>query len=167
MSVFPPLVALLALACIPTSAETSRTTLWFTNTPSELPVISRPFYAEPIVVQPPAPAAPPSHRFWDGRNRLLFAGVGLFRALDYASTRNMQARGREEILLPDEVANNDQGFAALEAAATATSIALSYWMHRTGHHSLERWISITHISVTAFGVVRNYSLESSHPLPAR
>lgn len=167
MFVFPLLVALLVLACIPTSAETSQTTLLFTNTSPGLPVISRPFYAEPIVVQPPSPAVPPLHTFWDRQNCLLFAGIGVFRALDYASTRNMQARGREEILLPDEVANNDQGFAALEAAATATSIALSYWMYRTGHHSLERWISITHISVTAFGVVRNYSLESRHQLPAR
>jgi hypothetical protein len=96
---------------------------------------------------------------------LLFAGVGLFRGLDYASTRNMQARGREEILLPDEVVNNSAGFASLEAAATATSVGLSYVMHRTGHHSLERWISIVHISATGFGAVRNYCLESKHPAP--
>jgi hypothetical protein len=133
----------------------------FASTSSELPVISRPFYAEPIVAQPPSPASAP-HPFWDTRNRLLFSGIGLFRALDYTSTRNMQARGREEVLLPDEVANNDQGFAALEAAGTATSIALSYWMHQTGHHRLERWISITHIGVTGFGVVRNYTLKSRH-----
>jgi hypothetical protein len=129
-----------------------------------MPVISRPFYAEPIVAQPPAPV-PAAHAFWDSRNRMLFAGIAVIRALDYASTRNMQARGREEVLLPAEVANNDQGFAALEAAGTATSIALSYWMHRTGHHTLERWISITHISVTGFGVVRNYTLRSGYALP--
>src|SRR5262245_44315183 len=58
----------------------------------------------------------PVHRFWDRKNVLLFSGVALFRGLDYASTRNMQARGREEILLPDDVANNSAGFAALEAA---------------------------------------------------
>ena len=147
------------------NAETAEPAPLLPGATSELPVTSRPLNAEPIVVQAP-PAAPATHAFWDTRNRLLFAGIGVFRALDYASTRNMQARGREEILLPDEVANNDQGFAALEAAATATSIALSYWMHRTGHHSLERWISIAHISVTGFGVVRNYSLESRHALPS-
>jgi hypothetical protein len=149
------------------NAEMAERAPVFPDAPSELPVISRPLSAAPSGVQPPAqppvPRAP--HSFWDARNRLLFAGVAVFRALDYASTRNMQARGREEILIPDEVANNDQGFAALEGAATATSIALSYWMHRTGHHSLERWISIAHISVTGFGVVRNYSLESKHALP--
>src|SRR4051812_38039022 len=105
----------------------------------------------------------PVHPFFDRTNLLLFTGVGVFRGLDYASTRNMQARGREEILLPDDVVNNSAGFAAVEAAGTAASIGLSYWMHRTGHHSMERWVSIVHISVTGFGVVRNYSLESKHP----
>ena len=108
-------------------------------------------------------AETPVHPFFDRTNLLLFSGVGVFRGLDYASTRNMQARGREEILLPDDVVNNSAGFAAVEAAGTAASIGLSYWMHRTGHHSMERWVSIVHISVTGFGVVRNYSLESKHP----
>lgn len=110
---------------------------------------------------PQAPEASP-HRFWDRTNILLFSGVAVFRGLDYASTRNFMARGREEILLPDDVVDNSAGFAALEAAATATSVGLSYWAHRTGHHKIERWISITHISVTAFGDARNYALKSKH-----
>jgi hypothetical protein len=107
---------------------------------------------------PSAPA--PEHRFWDRENVLLFSGVAVFRGLDYASTRNMLARGREEILLPEEVVNNHAGFAALEAAGAATSVGISYIFHRTGHHKLERWLSIGHIGVTGFGVVRNYSLRS-------
>ena len=107
------------------------------------------------------PAAPvPEHRFWDRENALLFSGVAVFRGLDYASTRNMLARGREEILLPDDVVNNHAGFAALEAAGAATSVGISYIFHRTGHHKLERWLSIGHIGVTGFGVARNYSLHS-------
>ena len=116
----------------------------------------------PIVVNGPA-RLPPAHPFWDARNRTLFATIAVFRALDYASTPNMQARGREEMLLPDEVANNSPGFACVEAAGTAASLGLSYWMHRAGHHRVERWISLVHIAVTGFGVVRNYSLESKHP----
>ena len=109
------------------------------------------------------PAAPPSaHRFWDGENLLLFSGVAVFRGLDYASTRNMLARGREEILLPDDVVNNHAGFAALEAAGAATSVGISYIFHRTGHHKLERWLSVGHIGVTGFGVARNYSLKSRY-----
>jgi len=83
--------------------------------------------------------------------------------MDYASTRNFQARGRQEILLPDDVVNNSAGFASLEAAATMTSVGIAYVFHRTGHHKLERWLSIGHIGVTAFGDIRNYSLESKNP----
>jgi len=83
--------------------------------------------------RPAAQAPPPPHAFWDRTNILLFSGVGIFRGLDYASTRNFQARGREEVLIPDDVVNNSAGFAALEAAGTATSVGLSYWnaSHRT------------------------------------
>ena len=104
----------------------------------------------------------PVHRFWDRTNVLLFSGVGAMRAMDYASTRHMQRRGREEVLLPDDVVNNSAGFAALEAAGTAASVGISYWMHRTRHHRLERWVSIVHIGVTGFGVVRNYTLDTYH-----
>ena len=108
-------------------------------------------------------SAPPEHAFWDRKNIQLFSGIAVFRGLDYASTRNFQARGRTEILLPDDVVNNSAGFASLEAAATATSVGLSYLLHRTGHHRLERWLSIGHIAVAGFGVARNYSLKSKHP----
>jgi hypothetical protein len=116
----------------------------------------------PALAADSAQARVPTHAFWDKENVLLFSGVAVFRALDYASTKNMLARGREEILLPDDVVNNSAGFAALEAAATATSIGISYALHRTGHHKLERWISIAHLSVTGFGAARNYALESNH-----
>ena len=118
-------------------------------------VLQAPSTARPALSQP--------HRFFDCKNILLFSGIAVFRGLDYASTRNMQARGRQEVLLPDDVVNNSAGFASLEAAATATSVGISYLFHRTGHHKMERWLSIGHISVTAFGVGWNYSLKSSHP----
>jgi hypothetical protein len=112
----------------------------------------------------PANVHPSVHRFWDRTNIWLFTGVGVSRGLDYASTRNFQARGRDEILLPDDVVDNSAGFASLEAAGTATSIGISYLLHRTGHHKLERWMSIGHIGVTAFGDVRNYCLKTKHTI---
>jgi hypothetical protein len=115
----------------------------------------------PAVETEPAPAAP-VHAFWDRTNLWLFTGVAFTRGMDYASTRNMQARGRKEILLAPEVVNNSAAFASLEAAGTLTSIGISYVFHRTGHHTLERWMSIGHISVASFGVVRNYCLQSRH-----
>jgi hypothetical protein len=103
-----------------------------------------------------------AHRFWDRENLYLFGGIAAMRTLDYTSTRNMQRRGREEILLPDDVVNSRPGFVALEAAGAATSIGISYLLHSTGHHKLERWLSIGHISVAGFGAARNYALKSHH-----
>ena len=117
-----------------------------------------------ISAKPEIPSAPnPPHRFWDRQNILLFSGMAVFRGLDYASTRNFQARGRQEVLIPDDVANNSAGFASLEAAATMTSVGISYIFHRTGHHTMERWLSIGHVGVTALGVAWNYSLKTNRP----
>jgi hypothetical protein len=118
-----------------------------------------------IVPDSPRPAVMPVHRFWDRTNILLFSGVAVVRGMDYASTRNFQARGRQEILLPEDVVDNSAAFATIEAAGTLTSVGISYILHRTGHHTLERWMSIGHIGVTTFGDVRNYSLESRHTTP--
>lgn len=128
--------------------------------------VSSPVVEKALVEPKPStdlPQSPSSHRFFDKKNAWLFTGIAVTRALDYTSTINMQARGREELLLPDDVVNNRAAFAAVEAGGAATSIGISYLLHRTGHHKLERWFSITHISVTGFGAARNYALKSKHP----
>ncbi len=106
---------------------------------------------------------PPAHKFWDRENAWLFTGVAVSRALDYTSTRNFLARGRTEVLIPDDVVNSQAGFPALEAAGAATSVGISYIMHHYGHHKLERWVSIVHIGVTTFGAAHNHALESKQP----
>jgi len=128
--------------------------------PAQQPTATTPSSAPAPV--PQAASKYPPHAFWDRTNILLFSGVAVFRGLDYASTRNFLARGRDEILIPDDIVNNSAAFASLEAAGTLTSVGLSYLLHRTHHHKLERWLSIGHIGVTGFGVVRNYSLKSKH-----
>jgi len=124
----------------------------------------------PAQALPQRPEAKPPktepHQFWDRTNRWLFAGVFAVRAADFASTRNMRARGRDEILLTNEAVDSTPAFVAIELGATACSVGVSYWLHRTGHHSLERWVSIVHISVGGFGAVRNYMLETRRPAPA-
>lgn len=115
---------------------------------------------DPLPEAPGPRPTPQPHRFWDTKNRWLFAGVGASRALDFASTRNMRTRGRDEILLSNKIVDNKPAFVAIEAATTLASVGLSYWFHRTGHHKLERWTSIVHISVTSAGAGRNYLLKS-------
>ena len=105
------------------------------------------------------------HRFWDRENDLLFAGVAASRALDYSSTLNMRRRGRQEILLTNDVVDNHPTFAVIEVAATGVSIGASYLLHHYGHHKLERWTSIVHATLATSGAIRNYSLKTAHPTP--
>jgi len=107
---------------------------------------------------PPAQKGP-THRFWDATNAALFAGVGGARALDYASTVGFRSRGVNEILLSNSTVDNHPLFAGIEAAGVATSIGISYLFHRSGHHKLERWVSIVHIGVGVGGSIRNFGLQ--------
>jgi hypothetical protein len=102
------------------------------------------------------------HRFWDKENDWLFAGVGASRTFDYFSTLNMRRRGRQEILLTNDLVDNHPAFAAIEAAGTGISIGVSYLFHRYGHHRLERWVSVVDIGITTTGGVRNYCLQTAH-----
>ncbi len=106
------------------------------------------------------------HRFWDATNDWLFVGVGASRTLDYFSTLNMRRRGRDEILLTNDVVDNHAAFAAIEAAGTGASIGLSYVFHYYGHHKLERATSIVHIGLATTGAIRNYCLKTAHPATA-
>ncbi len=103
----------------------------------------------------------PPHRFWDKQNKWLFAGVTASRFYDFASTKNFRSRGREEILLTNEVVDNTPAFVAVELGGAAVSVGLSYLLHRKGHHKLERWVSYLHIGVTTFGASRNFLLKSN------
>ena len=121
--------------------------------------------AKPAVktsVQPPKPDPAP-HRFWDARNGALFAGVAGARAFDYASTRHFRSKGVDEVLLTNAIVDNKPLFIAIEAMGVAASIGVSYLFHRTGHHKIERWVSVIHISVGTAGAIRNFGLEPKQP----
>lgn len=105
----------------------------------------------------------PEHRFWGRKNAGLFAGVAGGRALDYASSRYFRGKRINERLLSNGLVDNRPLFAAVEAAGVATSIGAAYLFHRTGHHKIERWVSIIHISVGVGGSVRNYLLQPDPP----
>ncbi len=104
-----------------------------------------------------------THPFWDLENDLLFAGVAASRGMDYSSTLNLRRRGDEEVFLTNSIVDNHALFAGIEAAATITSVGVSYLFHRTGHHRLERWTSVVHIGLTVGGALRNYNLPTRHP----
>jgi hypothetical protein len=106
-----------------------------------------------------------AHKFWDHKNIGLFLGVGGARMLDYASTRHLRDQGNDEWLLTNAVVDNRPLFVGIELAGTAASIGVSYLFHRTGHHSLERWVSIVHIGVGVGGSIHNYALKPPRTTP--
>jgi hypothetical protein len=119
--------------------------------------------SSPGNAQGPGKAPSFEHVFFDRENALLFAAVGASRTLDYFSTLNFRRRGRNEALLSNDIVDHHAEFASIEAAATLTSIGVSYLFHRYHHHRLERWTSIVHASLATSGAARNYCLKTAHP----
>jgi hypothetical protein len=128
---------------------------------SLLPALLPPMSAEEA--EAPVPAPKRTHRFWDTTNTVLFVGVAGSRAFDYASTRHFRRRGVHEALLNDRMVDNKPLFIAIEAAGTAAQIGACAWLHKKGHHKLERWISVIHIGITSYGATRNYTLGRGIP----
>lgn len=112
----------------------------------------------PVSRSRPLPPLEESHRFWDKTNLMLFTGVAAVRALDFTSTQHFRHNGHNEVLLTNGIVDNKPLFAGIEVAGTALSIGVAYWLHRTGHHKLERWVSVVHIGVAAVGDIHNYTL---------
>jgi hypothetical protein len=113
-----------------------------------------------VVAAVDAPPARPPHPFWDRTNIVLFGGVAASRALDFTSTSHFRALGDREWLLTNRIVDDKPLFATIEAASVAVSIGVSYILHRTNHHTLERWVSVVHLGVTAGGAAHNYSLKA-------
>jgi hypothetical protein len=113
--------------------------------------------AQQVQAQPVRPVKG-MHRFFDRTNLLLFAGVAAVRTLDYTSTQHFRRLGNNEVLLSNSIVDNKPLFAGIEVAGTALSIGAAWWLHRTGHHKLERWVSVVHIAVGTVGDAHNYSL---------
>jgi hypothetical protein len=88
----------------------------------------------------------------------LFGLVASGRTLDYTSTRHFRARGANEWLLTNRIVDNKPLFAGIELAGVAVSTGISYLLHRTNHHKLERWLSLVHFGGAVAVAAHNYTL---------
>ena len=99
------------------------------------------------------PEASSRHRFWDRENSLLFATSAAFSAADFVITRdNLRAGGQELNPVARVFCGSTAGLAVNFAGQTVGVVGLSYFFHKTGHHKLERAVSMLNIGASAGAV---------------
>jgi hypothetical protein len=109
----------------------------------------------PIVtaVEPVKLPEAPSHRFWDRENTILFATNAAFSTADFIVTRNNLRNGGQELNPATRLFSGSTAGLAVNFAGEAVGVVgLSYLFHKTGHHKLERAVSILNIGSSAAAV---------------
>jgi hypothetical protein len=97
--------------------------------------------------------SPTQHRFWDKQNIALFSATVALNTADFAVTRsNLQSGGRELNPIVRIFGKSTAGLALNFAGETAGTIGVSYFLHKTGHHTLERFASTVDIGGSAVAV---------------
>jgi|SRR6185312_5138960 hypothetical protein len=112
----------------------------------------------PVRSQSYLPEAPSPHSFWDGKNRFLFSTVAVFGSADFAVTHmNLANGGRELNPMVRPFTGSTPALAANFAGQTAGVIGISYLLHKSGHHKLERMVPVANIASSAFAVAYGLS----------
>jgi hypothetical protein len=111
---------------------------------------------EAVFVRPVEPVTlpeAPSHKFWDRKNSVLFAATAALSTADFIATRNnLQNGGRELNPVSRVFAGSTAGLALNFAGETVGVIGVSYLFHKSGHHKLERAVTILNIGASATAV---------------
>ena len=103
-------------------------------------------------VSMPQPTAS-EHKFWDRENKVLFLTAAALNGADFAITHsNLQGGGRELNPVVRIFGRSTPGLAVNFVGETVGVVSVSYFFHKTGHHKLERWVSIVNISSSAGAV---------------
>lgn len=121
------------------------------------------------------------HRFFDKQNIALFSAVAAVRIADMDSTwrfRSIHCQhyptrvvngimefpftacgpSANEVMLSNSFVDNKPAFAAYSLGMVGAHVVSSYFLHRTGHHRLERWSAIVHIAYMGAWNVHNYQV---------
>lgn len=102
---------------------------------------------------------PSAHNFWDAANKALFASHAVLEAVDFGITHHNLSNGGREL--------DSMGTALCESGTAgqlvffggrmAGVVAISYVLHRTGHHKLERAFPIYASGDSAYGVAYSFA----------
>jgi hypothetical protein len=105
------------------------------------------------------PEVPTEHKFWDTTNKILFASHAGLEALDFGIThRNLSNGGRElDSMAKALCESGTAGQLVFFGGRMAGVVAISYLLHRTGHHKLERVFPIYASGDSAYGVAYSFT----------
>lgn len=110
-------------------------------------------FVEASTPAPIAPSIKAEHRFWDRQNCALLIAAAALNGADFAVTRaNLQSGGQELNPVVRIFGRSSQGLAVNFIGETVGVVSLSYFFHKTGHHKLERAVSIVNIGSSAGAV---------------
>ena len=105
------------------------------------------------------PTLPEKAVFWDRANKALFASHAVLEALDFGITHHNLSNGGRE-LDPEAKAlceSGTPGQLVFFGGRMAGVIAVSYLLHRTGHHKLERAFPVYASGDSAYGVAYSFA----------
>jgi hypothetical protein len=98
------------------------------------------------------------HKFWDAHNKTLLASHAFLEALDFGITHhNLSDGGRElDSMAKPFCEHGTAGQAVFFGGRMAGVVAVSYLMHKTGHHKLERVFPVYASGDSMYGVVYSF-----------
>ncbi len=121
---------------------------------------------QPVSAQNTSIPEAPSHKFFDRQNVAAFAALGTLITIDAVHTQ--LALQTHDFVEGDPLARPfvTKGWAgqlAGSALGYGTALSLSYVLHRSNHHKLERWTSWLLVGAEATNDVRNLLLKPGLP----
>jgi hypothetical protein len=105
------------------------------------------------------PEFPTKHNFWDAANQTLFASHAVLEGLDFGITHHNLSRGGRELnpMAKTLCESGTAGQLVFFGGRMASVVAISYLLHKTGHHTLERAFPIYASGDSAYGVVYSFA----------
>jgi hypothetical protein len=99
------------------------------------------------------------HNFWDATNKTLFVSHAALEAVDFGIThRNLSHGGREmDSMARPFCERGTLGQLVFFGGRTVGVVAISYLLHKSGHHKLERAFPIYASGDSAYGVAYSFA----------
>jgi hypothetical protein len=101
----------------------------------------------------------PGHRFWDRTNIILITTHAALESADFAATHHNLSRGGQELdcFAKPFCERGTAGQFVFFAGQTAGAAGISYLLHKSKHHKLERWFMVAASVNSAYGAAYSFS----------